>query len=102
MNRKTSLVKLAFSLLITVFIVSCGGGSTSTNQPSSPPPTTANLTGMWEIHAVSKLVADSGAIIDVNLITTSANQYGDAAMGVYSYDDTTISIGGTCGEQASP
>jgi hypothetical protein len=55
---------------------------------------------MWEFHAVSRVVADSGAIIDVNLTPTSTNQYGDAAMGIYSYDKGTLTIGGNCGERS--
>ncbi|HXW15372.1 MAG TPA: hypothetical protein VEN79_12765 [Terriglobia bacterium] len=101
MKLKTFVVVLlACSLLLTALVVSFGSGSASTNQPPSSPPATANLTGMWEFHAVSQMVADSGAIIDVNLTPTSTNRYGDAAMGIYSYDKGTLTIGGKCGEQS--
>ncbi|MGD0226319.1 MAG: hypothetical protein ABSF71_28660 [Terriglobia bacterium] len=101
MNLKTiAVVTLACSLSLTVHMVSRGSGSASTSEPPSSPPTAANLTGMWEIHAVSQAVADSGAIIDVNLTPTNANQYSDAALGIYSYDKRTMTLGGNCGQQS--
>ena len=98
--KSIAVVTLACSLSLTVHFVSRGSGSSSANLSPSSPPTAANLTGMWEIHAVSRAVEDTGTIIDVNLTPTNANQYGDAALGIYSYDKRTLTLGGNCGQQS--
>ena len=101
MNLKSiAVATLACSLSLTVHFVSRGGVSASPNLSPAPPPRAANLTGMWEIHAVSRAVEDSGTIIDVNLTPTNANQYTDTALGIYSYDERTLTLGGNCGQKS--
>ena len=41
----------------------------------------------------------TGVIVDANMIKTGSNTFGDAAMGVYTYNSNTktIYVGGTCG-----
>jgi hypothetical protein len=94
-----------YSLLLLPLSVGCGGGassSSSTTTPSQPSQLSVDLTGMWEVWGQSTVTPGTGVIIDVNMIKTGSSSFGDAAMGVYTYDSIkkTIDVGGTCGESS--